>query len=110
MKTIRDDEYTYEPVYNDYDQRTLSEEVLEFTAACLIPLFILLGCWLGGSLLLLMVPKTMWLLYWPLQIIRFCGKWGTIIGWPLWLILEIYGHVQRAKEKHEENRRLNGEH
>lgn len=110
MKIIRDDEYIYVPMYNDYDQRSFSEKVLEFSASMLIPLYILLGCWIGGAILLLMVPKTIGIFYWPLQIIRFVGKWGTIIGWPVWLIIEIYGRVKRAQEKHEERRRYdNGE-
>lgn len=109
MRVYRDDDYEYVPAYNDYDYRTFSEKVLEFTASMLIVLYILLGCWIGGAILLLMVPKTVGLIYWPLQIIRFVGKWGTIIGWPLWLIIEIYGLFKRAQEKRLEGRRIDEE-
>lgn len=106
MKVLYDDEIEYVPIYNDYDQRGFAEKVLDFTGAILLPLFILGGCWLGGAILLLMIPKSMWLLYWPIRIVRFVGKWGTIIGWPLWFIVEIYGHILRHKENRERNDRL----
>ena len=109
MKRIRDDGYVYVPTYNDFDDRTKSEKVLDSTAPIMFILFILLGCWIGGAILLLMVPSTMPLLYWPLQLIRFVGKWGTIIGWPIWLIVYIVGLVTRRKEHRKERRRLDGE-
>lgn len=100
MKRISDDGIEYVPIYNNYNQLSFSEKILEYATEFLIVLFILLGCWLGSELLLLMVPKTMWLFYWPLQIVRFIGKWGTIIGWPVLIIMEIYGRIQRSKENH----------
>lgn len=102
MKHIDDEGYVYVPEYNTCDMRSESEKTRELATRFMFILFILLGCWIGGAILLLMIPKSIPLLYWPFAAAHFVGKWSTIIGWPIWLIIEIVGIVLRGREKREE--------
>jgi len=97
-------DYTYVPIYKDYDLRSPSEKIFDVGSEMLLWLLLAGACWFGCSILLLWIPSTAWLFYWPLVIIKFIGKWATIIGWPIWIIIEIIGVVRRSKEKSAERK------
>ena len=96
---MRPEEYTYIPAYSYYDDRKRSEKVLDITAPFMVVLFILAACWAGGAILLLTVPSSMWLIYWPLQLVCFIGEWGTFLGWPIWALIYVHGINLRRKER-----------
>ena len=89
----------YNPIYSTYNMESGSERIRMLNTRFLIYLLIAAGCWCGGSLLLLMVPKTAYIIYVPLKIVYYVGKFATIIGWPIWAIIEIIGIIEQHHEK-----------
>ena len=102
MKRANIDDYVYRPKYKTYDMRSGSEKTRELATLILMYLLIIGGFLIGSSLLLLMVTKNLPLVYWPVTVLHFISKWATIIGWPIWLIVEITGLVKIAAERHED--------
>lgn len=90
-------DYEYTPIYNAHDMRERSEKTFDIGSEMLLWLGIALGCWFASYILLLWIPETIWL-YWPIKIIGFIGKWGLFIGAGIWVVIEIVGLFQQAKE------------
>lgn len=79
-----------------------SEKTRGLATIILMYLLIIGGFLIGSSLLLLMVTKNLPLVYWPVTVLHFISKWATIIGWPIWLIVEISGLIKIAAERRED--------
>ena len=102
MKT----KHKYEPAYKVYDNRSHSVVIRDCATLALIAVILGAVCWLIMSLLALMATKDVPVVYWPVKILQFLGKWMTIIGIPIWIILELAGTVTAIGEK----RRLSRKH
>ncbi len=102
MKNTWEDELDmeYTPAYRCYDDRETSFRVREGNIRFMLFLFVLLGALVSSSILLMFITEKSIVVYGLLVIIHFIGKWGTIIGWPIWLAIEIYAVVLSYREKH----------
>lgn len=103
MKHTNIDDYVYRPKYKTYDMRSGSEKTRGLATIIFMYLLIIGGILIASSLLLLMVTKNLPLVYWPVAVLHFISKWATIIGWPIWLIVEIAGLMKIAAERRENN-------
>jgi len=92
-------DYEYVPAYQAFDDRARSEKIFDIGSEMMIWLIIAAACWLGAALLLLWVTASAPVIYYPLIVIRFIGKWVTLIGWPIWLIVQVAGYYWRHKER-----------
>ena len=101
MRRSGEYEYEYHKAYVNYDIRTESEKILEYGSIMLLVMGILLICLVTSAILLIIIPKTMPILYLIFTIIHFIAKWGLIISIPVWIIIEIVGNIKRLKEKRE---------
>ena len=87
------------PVYKVYDNRTNAQRIREFSTALLLCLICTGIAWVIAAIFATAVTKEVAWAYWPVTIIYYMTAGVSIIGWPLWLFIEITAIVVSAGEK-----------
>ena len=103
---MRDIDFNYYKPSYEYEPKRRSERIGDDNT---IFLMILIGCTVALAviaILLILVTNDYPILWWPLIILRFACKWIAIIGWPIWLIIEIVKFIMRGVEQQKINRKL----
>ena len=89
----------YTPAYKVYDNRTNAQRIREFSTAFLLCLICAGIAWIFAAIFATAVTKEVAWAYWPVTIIYYMTAGISIIGWPLWLFIEIAAIVVSVGEK-----------
>lgn len=99
MAKKKNDSTPYTPAYRVYDNRTNAQRIREFSTALLLCLICTGIAWVFAAIFATAVTKEVAWAYWPVTIIYYMTAGVSIIGWPLWLFVEITAIVVSAGEK-----------
>lgn len=89
----------YTPAYKVYDNRTNAQRIREFSTALLLCLICVGIGWVFAAFFATAVTKEVAWAYWLVTIIYYMTAGVSIIGWPLWLFIEIAAIAVSVGEK-----------
>ena len=96
----------YTPAYKVYDNRTNAQRIREFSTALLLCLICAGIAWVLMAIIATAVTKEVAWAYWPITIVYYSTAWASIIGWPIWLVIEIAAIIVSVGENKRQAREL----